>query len=749
MVESYITHVRIVEDSAYPSSPAPPTGPPENKKARVIIVAVRRSGRVRMHKARENNDGSFSIGKTWMLDDLSAIQSFNAWVPSTPLEEQQKQWASSVGFVVNVGKPYYWHAKTSKEKDFFIASLVKIYKKYTGGKMPNLIGFDERERQLLLGAPPSGAKGPMPGPSHPEGPLPHPRPPSSQGGSRPQSPHWAARARSRDAAKRRPAEEELPIRAQRSREQMRRPSTGQSGKSGPPPFAPPQHPPPVTPVDQNDQLPPPRAIERLAAESGSQRTSPLSPPGSRNKDVPSSLRTAQSREKVSKESKEGSLSSLHTEPRPPSSRSGKTIPEPRPTPRSQDSNSSIPETRRVNDDIVPGLVPSELRVKEPSKGGITAISTSSGQATAPVGDQLSSSGHMQAADVPPALFPGSSASNSTPAKAVEAPQAVSEKKPEPSETINESQPASPPTSPPEDPKGNEEDAFDAHRPGLGPMIKKKSNKDVAGAFRKAANAYGAFKPRAGGAGEKLLAAAKKQAAREGPDGITGVVPAPSLLRKPDEDSKAITAEERVEETTAVSTQEATVPTVTPPLDIPDAPAAPAAPEPPKVQITEAVADTAVTPMLDVPGGASDALTSKKDARSRSVSPSPRDRRRRRHEDNTVKYCQALGLDPKVLLDRGVDFDDILTDLGWNGRLSDEKRIEDLEADVRREIGRVEATSWLGNLEQQEGKVDQLARLIDKTVDECEELDNLLTLYSHELNVSLCLFFFNSVLLTQI
>ncbi len=356
---------------------------------------------------------------------------------------------------------------------------------------------------------------------------------------------------------------------------------------------------------------------------------------------------------------------------------------------------------------------------------------------------------MQPADVPPALFPGSSASNNTPAKVVETPQAVSEKNPEPSETIKESQPISPPISPPEDPKGNEEDGFDAHRPGLGPMIKKKSNKDVAGAFRKAANAYGAFKPRAGGAGEKLLTAAKKQAAGEGPDGITGVVPAPSLLRKPDEGSKAITAEEHIEETTAVSTPEGTVPTVTPTLDIPDAPAAS---EPPKVQITEAVPDTTITPMLDVPAGASDALTSKKDARSRSVSPSPRDRRRRRHEDNTVKYCQALGLDPKVLLDRGVDFDDILTDLGWNGRLSDEKRIEDLEADVRREIGRVEATSWLGNLEHQEGKVDQLAKLIDKTIDECEELDNLLTLYSHELNVSFCSFSsigFFSVLLTQI
>ncbi|KAL4778950.1 exocyst complex component Sec3-domain-containing protein [Aspergillus varians] len=731
-VESYITHVRIIEDSAYPSSPAPPSSSPENKKARVILVSVRRSGRVRMHKARENNDGSFSIGKTWMLDDLSAIQSFNSWVPPTPLEEQQKQWASNVGFVVTIGKPYYWHAKTSKEKDFFIGSLVKIYKKYTGGKMPNLIGFDERERQLLLGAPPPGARGPIPGQSHPEGPFQHPRPPSSQG-SRPQSSHWA-RARSREALKRRPTDEELPIRAQRSREQMMRPSTGQSGKSGPPPFSPPQLPPPVVP-DQSDQPPPRRAIERLAGDTRLPKTSALSPPESRNKDIPSSLRVAHSREKISKEVEEGSLSNLHAEPRPPSSRSGKAMPETRPIPRSQDSSSSIPEARRVNDDLVPGLVPAELRVKEPSKEGGAMISPSPGQPTSPLGDQLSSSNHMQPADVPPGLWPGPSAGNNAAAKAVETPQSVSEGKTELSEAVEESKPTSPPTNPLGASKENEGEASDAHRPGLGPMIKKKSNKDVAGAFRKAANAYGAFKPRAGGAGEKLLAAAKKQAAAasEGPDGITGVVPAPSLLRKADEpDTKTETPEERVEEAAIVPSQE---PPKIAPIDalaIPDPPKVQIT-EPPQVQITEAIADATVAPLLDLPKDTSDAEVAQKDGRSRSVSPSPRDRRRRRYEDNTIKYCEALGLDPKALVDRGVEFDDILTDLGWNGRLSDEKRIEDLEADVRREIGRVEATSWLGNMEQQEGKVDQLAKLIDKTIDECEELDNLLTLYSHELN----------------
>lgn len=269
---------------------------------------------------------------------------------------------------------------------------------------------------------------------------------------------------------------------------------------------------------------------------------------------------------------------------------------------------------------------------------------------------------------------------------------------------------------------------EAHRPGLGPMIKKKQSKEVAGAFRKAATAYGAFKPRPGGAGERLMAAVTAQKQKievDEPDGITGVVPAPSL--RPGNELQ--TPESEV--APPISPVKETPPPPSPALD------------PPTVEVTQAaVEETAVTATAQVQEESRDTSRSTVkvpvDERSRSASPSPHDRNRRRREDNTIKYCEALGIDNSLLDGRGVDFDDILTDLGWNGRLGDEKRIEDLEADVRREIGRVEATSWLGNLEQQEGKVEQLARLIEKTVEECDELDGLLTLYSHELNVS-CLF----------
>ena len=261
--------------------------------------------------------------------------------------------------------------------------------------------------------------------------------------------------------------------------------------------------------------------------------------------------------------------------------------------------------------------------------------------------------------------------------------------------------------------------FEPHRPGLGPMVKKKEGKDIAGAWKKAATAYAGFKPRVGGAGERLLAAAKKsQPDATGPDGITGVVPAPSLSRS--------------------ATDPPQSPVVTKSEQDLQLPAPVAEPETPTVEITEPVPEEIAVAPVQTPEISRENLSDvviKVEDRSRSPSPATQGRRRRRREDHTMKYCQALGIDPAILDGRGIDFDDILTDLGWNGRLADEQKIEDLEADVRREIGRVEATSWLGNLEQQEGKVEQLASLIDRTIEECDELDGLLTLYSHELNVS--------------
>ena len=164
-MEQYITHIRVTEDSSYPQTPHPPDSPSANKE-RIVIVAVRNTGRVRVHKARENANHSFSIGKTWNLDELSAVQSWQHFQPRTAEEEKFMSWAGDTGFTVTIGKPYFWQAGTPKEKDFFAASLVKIYRKYTNGKVPELVGFPQRDIDQMLGgaqrSPSGGLSSPQP-----------------------------------------------------------------------------------------------------------------------------------------------------------------------------------------------------------------------------------------------------------------------------------------------------------------------------------------------------------------------------------------------------------------------------------------------------------------------------------------------------------------------------------------------------------------------------------------------------------
>ncbi|EED16760.1 Exocyst complex component Sec3, putative [Talaromyces stipitatus ATCC 10500] len=702
LTESYITHIRITEDAAYPTTPAPPSSPPENKKARLIIVALRKSGRVRMHKARENNDGTFSIGKTWMLDDLTSIQCFSDLPATTPTEQQQKQWASNVGFVVTVGKPYYWQASNYKERDFFIASLVKIYKKYTGGRVPKLIGFDEKQKQALIGDAGQAAL--------------RPSTPSSQG---PQPSQAANRAPSREGRneQRPPLSEEQKLRSQRSRDAALRPS--------PSPGRPPQLPrvrddlPSSlnSRVSETDRPPKPLYAETPQVVSKGRENSPANirqrgPPQPEDEKVPYGVFSNPALDMAREPLRPGTSGSGSAPSIPPLTNQSLSLDNSMlsgtssrgDAPPSRGSNVSNRSSRNL-EDLPPALrsgsssgiknnvSTDSVNISREANEPEPAPTTTSSMPDAPLSQAVSET-------VESSPVPGSISETPESPLQVKAPVEPSQ----PSVTIEK-----PPTPPiPEETEDSE-----AHRPGLGPMIKKKSGKDIAGAFRRAATAYGAFKPRPGGAGERLLAKEKTQTNE--PDGITSVVPAPLLRGLSSESTKPATPE-------PVSNQ------ATPLQESP-------AQEPPKVEITRVNTDEFPPPppevTIEAPADQGPETVEEK-IRSRSVSPA-QERRRRRREDNIAKYCQALGVEVHIVEGTEGYFDEILTDLGWHGRLSDEKKIEDLEADIRREIGRVQATSWLGNIEQQEGKIDQLAKLIDRTIEECEELDGLLTLYSHELS----------------
>ncbi|CDR44591.1 CYFA0S15e00342g1_1 [Cyberlindnera fabianii] len=127
VIDSYITHVRVIEDSAYPSAKPPSSSPQSNKKPRILALAVKRDGSVHLHKGRENSNGSFQIGRTWPLSELSMIA---------------REPTAECGFLCRLGKDYYWETNTPRERQVFVTSFVRVYRKFKNGMVPQLINWD-------------------------------------------------------------------------------------------------------------------------------------------------------------------------------------------------------------------------------------------------------------------------------------------------------------------------------------------------------------------------------------------------------------------------------------------------------------------------------------------------------------------------------------------------------------------------------------------------------------------------------
>ena len=784
-LESYITHVRVNEDAAYPSSPPPPDSVPNNKKSRVILVAVRRSGKVRVHKARENPTGSFSIGKTWNLDELIAIQSYAAFVPSSQQENLEKQWAGNTGFLVSLGKPYYWQAATSKEKDFFIASLIKIFRKYTGGRSPQLIGFAPNDLELLTGGTPSGQPTPNLGGQTPPQPppgmasprMPAARPPApasppqqygtrapSRGGTRPEpsernrsnsrldgrpTAHEEPRMPSEDST-RSPARSGLPQTPRnvpRNRSYGdRRPSQDIYAARSParPELTQPQAPgPSLSPKSSQTSLPTSEQRMETPRPNGTAGGGLLSAATTKR-----SLASAKSEESVGNGVDSGSSATSRPTtasserktpeppppvPRPATASSVRKTAEPPPfapridfKPRPDRDNAPISSrdsyhSQTTADFVTPLQTPAPSIVGRPS-AEIDETSTPTQppppqQSTQYFDKSLSqepaSSDLTPTAMVPTPAIPG----------AFESPQKASTSAPEPVKEIAK-----------EDQEPTKQDE-EAYRPGLGPMMKKKSAKDVANQFRKAAMAVNAFKPREGGAGARLKAMQDKTSNE--PDGITGVVPAP-LFRGMSSDSVASSqlsiASPGLEKDRPLTPlansvfpkvhlqRTATEDSVTTSVKSNEAPSA-------GVTFNEPPENPAEITRADVPAPTAPPVPVAETTRSSS----PQRKKRQRQEADIERFCSVLGLDARVMEGRGADFNEILTEFGWEGRLPDKQKVEDFETGVRREIGRAQAAGWLGHIEQQENRVLDLSRAFDKAILECEEMDGLLTLYTHELD----------------
>jgi hypothetical protein len=811
--ESYITHIRVHEDGSFPQSPPPPTAPASNKKARIIMISVRNTGRVKLHKARENANGTFSIGKSWPMEDLSAVENYVHLKPKDDEEAQKQKWAGEKGFTVTISKPYYWEAGTAKEKEFFIGSMVKIYNKYTKGEYPVLTGFSATELSSLTNGqpqlataegrstartagpprqatpeqrpvPPRSAgirgggpgestpmqpedprKGPMPGPQNPNfrrppGEYQGPRRPGDQlrTGSRPgtgddgrrPSPLAASQATPSMPNLRQKSSMDPSIRSRPSGESMRPPPSmlGREPMPQSPQF-PSQN---LTPQSLNSEFAKrPKTPESVNFPSG------LNPARRQLGDDAQSQRSQKSVEDVSFEAST-QAPPLPSPRRPngsPAQRRDLTPPRAlRPGTAQSNASSNFSRTQDMPPEEPPQRRRPFMDAARPSE--------SSQRSTGSQGADLrSESQTREQSPAPPMEVPPRRRPQEIPERLKPAPllNAMSSQ-----DKLPQSQPTPPPTSPlpqlpiaplsvqPEpvtkpaeqpveqapavQPKMNDDEAAQdttntpddteseaAHRPGMGPMVKKSlATADTASKFRKMAAAAGAFKPRAGGAAAKLFAPKETKTSDE-PDGISGVF-VPQRLA-PKETPKEAPKEEEPKQPEGV------------PKLAPDR----SSKERPRISTEVVPSVTVSSPLSPTPA----ALEPETQERTTSPSPDapatqkasqePEVRRKKRRSNQQITNISNLGIDPSLVDDQGLEFEGLLSELGWGSNELSAKKIESLENDLKREIARVEAGSWLNHLEQKDDRVEAVERMLDRAIAECDELEGLLTLYNVELGVS--------------
>ncbi|KAJ2969161.1 hypothetical protein NQ176_g8815 [Zarea fungicola] len=271
-----------------------------------------------------------------------------------------------------------------------------------------------------------------------------------------------------------------------------------------------------------------------------------------------------------------------------------------------------------------------------------------------------------------------------------------------------------------------EEPAEESRPGLGPMIKsKKSKGEIAGVFWKAAhaaNAASAFKPRPGGAIERLRMAQAKTT--DGPDGITSVVPAPP--RPVSRDKRPETPEPAPPVAPVVATVETVAPaavgataTSSPPSKIP----APL----PEVTITTSPVPVPAIPHVKKDGPSEAAIKKAEEAAKEKAA-------RAAAAGNDSRYLQALGIDSSLLDGRSQEFGKWLDFFGWvPGDKMRSRNVDELKVDIDRELNKAQAGGWLARFREEDERVDAIKKGVNLAIAECEELDNLLTLYSVELS----------------
>jgi hypothetical protein len=273
---------------------------------------------------------------------------------------------------------------------------------------------------------------------------------------------------------------------------------------------------------------------------------------------------------------------------------------------------------------------------------------------------------------------------------------------------------------PEEPTADEnQNGAEEARPGLGRMFggNKKTAREL---FSKAATAYNVFKPRAGGAAAKLLATETRS---NEPDGITGVVPAPSLARTKTTDSMRSGGSQdqsSIQHTPTSAVGKRSIPDfkVTSPQTPDD--------KPPASSTAEMITSQKLLEMQQKVAS----LQQKNKAADEEAA-----KRKLRRTPQQIKYLERLGVDPALLEGRGLEYEALLDEF-WPPSVWRTKTYDQLQAEMRRELSRLQTSRLFDHMTTHEEQRKKALTLIETTMKECEDLEKLLAIYSVELGVSL-------------
>ncbi|KAG8738462.1 hypothetical protein FRC10_006808 [Ceratobasidium sp. 414] len=145
--EDYVSHIKIWEDNVGVSGQLPTDEERDISRGLTSTPPVSINGRGYIHKSKHNTNGTFSVGKTWKLEDLRGVEVHG---PKS--------------FSISLARTYRWQTEKEREQLAFLESLVKLFYRVTGNKSLSVIGLDTSRSYIGQDPGPHNARTPSPAP---------------------------------------------------------------------------------------------------------------------------------------------------------------------------------------------------------------------------------------------------------------------------------------------------------------------------------------------------------------------------------------------------------------------------------------------------------------------------------------------------------------------------------------------------------------------------------------------------------